>query len=99
MTADDADAARLVVHLVTPDGELWAGHASSVRVPAWDGSLGILPRHQPFVALLRRGTLRVHPVDADAVDFVVRGGFLSLDHDVVTVLADEARPEDAAGDG
>lgn len=78
----------LVVHVVSPEGEVWSGRAATVRVPALEGALGILPGHQPLVCLVGRGTLRLHRIDAEALDVVVDGGFLSVDHDVVTVLAD-----------
>lgn len=96
---DAADERVLVVQVVSPEGEVWAGRASSVRAPVLGGALGVLPGHQPLLCLVGRGTLRLHRLDGGPVDLVVDGGFLSVDHDVVTVIADSATTTDGTPSG
>ena len=47
----------------------------AVVVPAYDGLLGILPRHAPMLALLGKGELRVRLKDGAERRFRVSGGF------------------------
>src|SRR5690606_41487767 len=49
-----ADVA-LNVEVVSPARVLWSGEASMVSAPAADGSMGVLPGHQPVLAVLRNG--------------------------------------------
>ena len=85
-----AHVAHLEVDLVAPDGKVWAGEATMVVAPAHDGSLGILPGHEPILAILGDGHVRITPVTGDVLTCDVTGGFLSVDSDRVTIVVDAA---------
>jgi len=57
--------------------------------PAWNGLLGILPRHAPMLALLGKGPLTVRAPEGDR-RFTVAGGFLQVNDNVVRIVAEEA---------
>ena len=78
----------LTVEVVSAERLLWEGEARSVAVPAADGDLGILTGHQPVLAVLRTGTIRIEATDQQNVEMAVDGGFLSVDQDQVTVVID-----------
>lgn len=78
--------AELEVHVIAPERRLWRGAATSVTAPAANGYVGILPQHEPLLASMKAGTVRVRPVSGEPVEFETRGGVLSVDADVVTVL-------------
>ena len=80
--------AHLVVELVAADRKIWAGDASMVSAPAADGEVGILPGHAPLLAVLRAGQVRVSPLSGAMVRGEVTGGFLSVDGNRVTIVAD-----------
>lgn len=84
-----ASGKSLQVEVVSHEGRLWHGAASSVQVPTVDGSLGVLPGRQPLLAQLSEGTVTVSRAD-EVVSFQVTGGFASVDSDFVTVVADHA---------
>ena len=84
-----ASGKSLQVEVVSHEGRLWHGAASSVPFPAVDGSLGVLPGRQPLLAQLSEGTVTVSRAD-EVVSFQVTGGFASVDSDFVTVVADHA---------
>ena len=87
-------AGPLTVEVVSRfGGEAWSGRAGRVTVPLVDGELGVLPGRQPILAIVGRGAVRIVPVDGEAFEVPVAGGFCSVNHDTVTVAAD------AAGDG
>ena len=47
------------VTVISPEAAIFDGDADAVVAPAYDGQVGILPRHAPFMTLLGRGTLAV----------------------------------------
>ncbi|UFU07658.1 F0F1 ATP synthase subunit epsilon [Ruania halotolerans] len=89
----------LTVEMVSADRTWWSGEATSVGAPAADGDMGIRPGHQPVLAVLRPGMVRVHPADGEPVTMEVSGGFLSVDHDDVTIVVDPTTSADATGAG
>lgn len=78
----------LKVEVVATDRTIWSGEASAVTAPASEGSIGILPGHQPVLAVLRPGKVEVTPASGKKVDLEVSGGFVSVDHDTVTIVVD-----------
>jgi F-type H+-transporting ATPase subunit epsilon len=80
--------AELEVHVIAPERRLWRGAASFVSAPAANGYIGILPQHEPILALLESGMVRVHPTVGETLEFPVQSGVLSVDSDVVMVLVE-----------
>ncbi|MDR3202669.1 MAG: F0F1 ATP synthase subunit epsilon [Bifidobacteriaceae bacterium] len=79
----------LSVEVVSASHPVWSGEAEFVSAPTTEGSIGIYPKHQPLLSLLADGDVRVDlPGDSGAVVAHVTGGFISVDCDVVTVVAD-----------
>jgi F-type H+-transporting ATPase subunit epsilon len=64
--------------------------ADAVVAPAFDGQVGILPHHAPFMTLLGRGTLTVRRPDG-VTQFVVQGGFLQVVDNRVRVVAEHVQ--------
>lgn len=81
----------LDVTFVTAGETVWTGPAAQVVVPALDGSMGILPGMQPTLSILGSGEIRVIGEGSGIEAFMVEGGFVSVDQDVVTIGADEVR--------
>jgi F-type H+-transporting ATPase subunit epsilon len=77
------------VTVLSPERSLYDGEADAVVAPAFDGQVGILPRHAPFLTLLGEGPLLVHSGTGES-RFTVSGGFLQVVGDVVRVVADRA---------
>lgn len=77
------------VSVVSPERILFEGEASRVVVPAYDGLIGILPRHAPLLALLGKGQLVVGGSGGEQ-RFTVAGGFVQVRDDVVRIVAEQA---------
>jgi len=74
---------------------MFDGEADAVVAPAFDGEVGILPNHAPFMTLLGEGILTVRR--ADTVNrFTVRGGFLQVVDNRVRVVAEHVQGESNA---
>ena len=78
----------LQVELVAADRKVWSGEASMVMARTTDGELGVLPGHTPLLGVLVEGEVRVDPVDGHTVTAMIDGGFLSVEHDRVVVVAE-----------
>ena len=78
------------VDIVSVEGEIFAGPAKMVFVPASEGELGIAPRHAPLLTLIKAGEVRVLPPEGPEQFFFVGGGALEVQPKKVTVLADTA---------
>jgi F-type H+-transporting ATPase subunit epsilon len=75
------------VTVISPEQAVFDGDAESVIAPAYDGLVGILPRHAPFMTLLGKGTLKVRSGGTEN-RFQVAGGFLQVAKDRVRIVAD-----------
>ena len=83
----------LTVRVVSPEKVMFEGEAASVVAPAWDGQVGILPRHAPMITLLGAGTLSVDLPGGGSEEWFVAGGALKVENDQVTVLTEFAGKE------
>ena len=85
---------ELNVSLVAVDGPVWSGAAKLVVAKTLAGEIGILPQHEPVLAVLADGTVRVEPLEGPKLTFAVHGGFFAVDQDNVTILAETAEAAD-----
>ena len=79
------------VDVVSAEEQIFSGEAEFVVLPGIMGELGIYPRHAPLLTQIKPGALRVKLPDQDQEELVfVQGGFLEVQPQRVTVLADTA---------
>ena len=78
----------LKVEMVAADRKVWEGEAKFVRARSISGELGILPGHTPLLGLLVEGEVAIESVDGERSTVMVDGGFISVDSDVVTIVAE-----------
>jgi len=79
---------ELQVELVAADRLVWEGPAKLVRCRTVSGELGILPGHTPLLGLLVSGGIAIHGTEGPPQQATVDSGFLSVEHDRVTIVAD-----------
>ncbi|OIO70930.1 MAG: F0F1 ATP synthase subunit epsilon [Zetaproteobacteria bacterium CG12_big_fil_rev_8_21_14_0_65_55_1124] len=77
------------VLVATAEREVYRGEAEMLVAPGAAGELGILPKHAPLLSQLKPGELRI--TNGENVDEVfISGGFIEVQPDMITVLADSA---------
>ncbi len=81
------------VTVISPERAVFDGDADAVVAPAYDGEVGILPRHAPFMTLLGSGRLTIRSGGEPPRTVWVEGGFLQVVNDMVRVVAEHAREE------
>jgi F-type H+-transporting ATPase subunit epsilon len=83
------------VTVISPEASMFDGEADAIIAPAFDGQVGILPNHAPFMTLLGEGTLTVRRAEAVS-RFSVRGGFLQVVDNRVRVVTEHVQGESHA---
>ncbi len=83
------------VTIIAPEASLYEGEADALVVPAYDGHVGILPNHAPFMTLLGRGILTLR-LAGKAQTYAVDGGFLQVLDNTVRVVAENVEGESDA---
>ncbi|HVF48506.1 MAG TPA: F0F1 ATP synthase subunit epsilon [Pyrinomonadaceae bacterium] len=87
-------AERIQLEVITPERRLLSEAVDAVSVPGLDGELGILPGHTPLISQLQTGVLAYTQGDTTR-RLLVSGGFVEVNADRVSVLADVAEhPEE-----
>lgn len=87
--------ATLHCEIITPEGFAFAGEAEMVVVPGAEGGLGVLPRHQPIVARLDVGEIRVRLSATEWRTFATADGYFSMQGEKAIALVEGATPADA----
>lgn len=80
----------LSVSVVSADHEVWTGEARQLIARTVDGEIGILPGHEPILAILGAGEVRVTLETGEVVTANAEDGFLSVENDTVTIVARNA---------
>jgi len=83
------------VTVISPEAAIFDGEADAVNAPAFDGQVGILPHHAPFMTLLGQGILTVRTGVTER-RFNVDGGFLQAVNNTVRVVAEQVKGESNA---
>jgi F-type H+-transporting ATPase subunit epsilon len=83
------------VTVISPEASMFDGEADAIIAPAFDGQVGILPNHAPFMTLLGEGTLTVRRAGT-ASRFSIRGGFLQVVDNRVRVVTEHVQGDSHA---
>lgn len=81
--------------IVSAEGEIFSGLVEMLVAPAQQGEIGILPNHAPLLTSIEPGPIKITRQGGAEEVMFVSGGFLEVQPDMVTVLADTiTRAED-----
>ena len=86
-------ADRIQLDVITPERRFVSETVDAVTLPGLDGELGILPGHTPLISQLQTGVLTYTQGGATR-RLLVSGGFVEVNGDRVSVLADLAEMPD-----
>ena len=80
----------LTVTLVSAEEEVWHGEASLVVAKTVEGEIGFMTGHEPVLAILAEGQVRITQTDGSKVIASAHSGFLSMEGDELTIVAGHA---------
>ncbi len=78
----------MFLEIITPDKKLYSGEVKSVKLPGADGSFGVLSRHAPIIASLKKGTVKVTEENNTVQNFPIKGGVVEMLKNKMIVLAE-----------
>ena len=84
-------ASEITVNLVSADREIWSGQAEMLVAKTAVGEIGLLAGHEPLLAVLVAGQIRITSASGKVTVETEEGGFLSMESDVVTVVVRDAQ--------
>lgn len=67
-------------------GALFEGAARSITVPGAEGEMVVLAHHEPIVALLKAGSIRLQTEAGEIKEFTVQKGVLEVSSNKAIVL-------------
>lgn len=79
--------------IITQERIVFSGEVDSVNLPGVDGRMGILPHHSSLLTMLDFGEVLVR-VGGREEYYAIGGGFLEVQPDRITILADTAEQAD-----
>lgn len=83
-------SSTLRVELVAADKAVWSGEAKLVIAKTVEGEIGLMSGHEPMLAILGAGEVRITLPEGEKLIANAEDGFLSFEHNVVTIVARHA---------
>ena len=77
------------VDVVSPEATVWSGEATFIVARTTEGEIGIMADHEPVMAALATGAVKIESED-ETITVGVHGGFLQILNNQVTLLTDRA---------
>jgi F-type H+-transporting ATPase subunit epsilon len=81
---------KFPVEVLTPEGEVFSEQIEMLSTVTTVGSIGILARHAPVLAMLEPTELRLYRSDSEIVRFAQAEGYLQFAENHALVLVEEA---------
>lgn len=79
-------------YILTPEGSLFSGTVTGVKMPGSDGSFEVKTMHAGIISTLQPGKVLVRKTDGKNLEFAVSGGLVEVHNDVLNLLAEAAEP-------
>ena len=79
------------VDLVSAEKAVWSGQAKQVIAKTVEGEIGILANHEPLLAILASGEVRITLPEGERIFANAEDGFLSVEKNVVRIVARHAQ--------
>lgn len=83
-------AEPMQVEVVSATRVVWSGKGTNIIAKTVDGDIGILPGHEPVLAILVPGAVQIYADDNTREIVAVDGGFISVAHGRVSILSEYA---------
>ncbi len=75
--------------IIEPDGMFYEGQASFLEFASVMGEMGVYANHIPLTTILAPGVVKIHN-DGQVKKAAVMGGFIEIQKDRITVMAENA---------
>ena len=80
---------KFTVEIISPDETLLKSETSEVIIPSYEGEMGILKEHIPFITFLRPGIIKIK--DNEEKSFFVEEGTVEFVNNSLSILTSTAK--------
>jgi F-type H+-transporting ATPase subunit epsilon len=80
--------------ILTPDGPVFKGMVESINLPGTQGNFQVLANHAALMSALDTGEIRINDGSKKDILFAVSVGFVEVNENQVTILAESAESPD-----
>ena len=81
------------LEILTPEKKLYSGEVYGVQMPGVSGLFEVLDKHAPLISALKPGRVKVlKDKNNHIANFDIKGGFVEVLNNKVTVLVEGAEP-------
>ena len=81
----------MLLEIISPDQNLYAGEVDLITVPGSKGSFQILKNHAPIISTLEKGIIKIVDQKGGVRFFEVDGGVIEAKNNKIIVLAEGAK--------
>lgn len=81
-------AQKITLNIITPQKQIEQTELLTVSVPGQEGDLGIYENHSALMSTIRPGIIEADKGDEKIFRLFIKNGFVEVDQDIVTVVAD-----------
>ncbi len=75
--------------IIEPDGMFYEGESDFLEFVSVEGEMGVYKNHLPLTTILQPGVMKIHK-DGDVKKLAMIGGFVEIQKEKITVLAENA---------
>lgn len=73
--------------ILTPEGTLFNGDVTGVKMPGSQGSFEVKANHAPIVSTLEKGSVLIRTAEKD-INYTISGGFVEVASNKLTLIAE-----------
>lgn len=89
-----ADKNQIELRIIEPDGIFFEDKCEFLEFTSTEGNMGVYPNHIPMTIILVPAVMKIH-VDGQTKKAAILGGFVEVQKERITVLAEDANwPEE-----
>ncbi|MEQ8579339.1 MAG: hypothetical protein RIC57_12160 [Balneola sp.] len=81
-----------IAQILTPEGSLFEGDVTGVKMPGTQGSFEVKANHAPIVSTLEEGDVLVRKSEGET-NYKISGGFVEVAENKLTLLAESVIEE------
>ena len=75
------------LEIISPEKIIFSDSVKMVKVPSYEGDMGILKNHISIITFLRPGLVKVEKKDSDSEEFFVQDGTVEFFNDTLILLS------------
>ena len=75
-------------NLVTPEAKFFSGASILVEAPGEEGDFGVLAGHEPLIAALKAGVVKIHDEKDEVSRVFISSGVAEVNYSSCTILAE-----------